>query len=64
MKTVTITIPLSEAQLLFDDLPIARYPRTVLALVAKKELETSHALRTVERELTCGCDSCDCRGEA
>ena len=38
MKTVTITIPLVEAERLLNKLPVTQYPRTLLALAGKKEL--------------------------
>lgn len=39
MKTVTLTIPVSEAAQLLDNLPIMQYPRTVIALLVSQELE-------------------------
>ncbi len=38
MKMIALTIPVNEAQQLLNDLPISKYPRTVLALASREEL--------------------------
>lgn len=50
MKMITLTIPVNEAERLLNDLPISKYPRTVLALASRDELEPLSGVSELDQE--------------